>query len=465
MTFYKYAQKNVENEIDWGQISKSLSDSLIEEERLREEKKAEIDQATNEFSKTISDAPMGESTDINAFTASNIEKVQQMRLIQDRLLKSGKLSLRDYTMQRQNLSDSVNTLYGTIKSWNTTYKQGIERIEKGISSGLEADMLSMVEEFGNLNGYDTYVNPTDGIMYVGKKEKNPQTGQMELSKDQNKLMSVNSLKAMSNQKINRFDTDAYIGAKVKQIGEFATAYREKGYDISKKSIQNNPKYAEMKKYGIEVITKDPNKVAQVLRDDLVSAPNGKQYSITLDPNDKSPDKILAVRTNTGLTFKPTEQQSKAVESFLSSKWDGMVDSVISKVPVETKTSNKVEYSGEDKNTILRGYNSIIKDNPDFIAWYLQIPATPRMEKMIKDGKYVYEQGPNETLVKAERQVISSKLPSNLAIDQKIDIINAYNKWLEEGGSTSVKTVSAPQTTPGLIGAGKPAVKGGVSRVK
>ncbi len=91
MTYFKYAERQVDTQINWAEIGKSLSDTLKAEATAREAKKAAIDQASREFAETLANAPTGLYEAGNQFASNIANDASAYRLMTDRLLKSGQL--------------------------------------------------------------------------------------------------------------------------------------------------------------------------------------------------------------------------------------------------------------------------------------------------------------------------------------------------------------------------------------
>ncbi len=99
-TYVGYVKREVANEIDWSSIGSGISDMLLDERKAREDKKKEIDDASREFSKVLTEAEGSGHTGINQFFLDGANSIQEVRLMQDRLLRSGQLRLKDYNVQR-----------------------------------------------------------------------------------------------------------------------------------------------------------------------------------------------------------------------------------------------------------------------------------------------------------------------------------------------------------------------------
>ena len=194
-TYFKYAERSADSFVNWAEIGNNISDTLREEARIREEKKAAIDKATRDYGEQLANAPQGENRDVNRWTLNFADEAQQARLLQDRLLKSGMLKLKDYNIQRQNLTDGTKNLFNLSKEYQDEYKIKMERMKsadpKTRSQALESYLMSTVEGFSNFSESKALINPTDYTVGVGMLKKNPQTGVMEVTGD---TATVNSLR-------------------------------------------------------------------------------------------------------------------------------------------------------------------------------------------------------------------------------------------------------------------------------
>ena len=91
MSYYKYAERDADSQVNWAEVGKGLSDMLQETNRVREEKKAALDEAQRETMKYLAETPNGEHGGARQciLEYANIGS-NQMR-IWDHLLKSGQL--------------------------------------------------------------------------------------------------------------------------------------------------------------------------------------------------------------------------------------------------------------------------------------------------------------------------------------------------------------------------------------
>ena len=122
MTYYKYAEREANSQINWAEVSKGLTDTITQIDQDRQAKKAAIDDATRKDMLTLADAPKGENTTASEWTIKYANDMMNYRLTIDRLLKSGKMSLRDYQVAAQNSKDATNLVFTISKEYQDQYK-------------------------------------------------------------------------------------------------------------------------------------------------------------------------------------------------------------------------------------------------------------------------------------------------------------------------------------------------------
>ena len=66
-TYYKYVERSVDDQINWAEVGKNMSDMLKNEAAAREAKKAEINEASRQFGLDLSNAPTGDYDAGNTF--------------------------------------------------------------------------------------------------------------------------------------------------------------------------------------------------------------------------------------------------------------------------------------------------------------------------------------------------------------------------------------------------------------
>ena len=125
-TYFKAQPTAAETQINWAEVGKNFSDMLTEEARVREEKKGAIDEASRQYQQTLNDVDQGQSATANQWWLNAAGEMQNQMLMQDRMLKSGALNPRDYTVMRQNLVDGTDGLIGVFGKFNAEFKDRME---------------------------------------------------------------------------------------------------------------------------------------------------------------------------------------------------------------------------------------------------------------------------------------------------------------------------------------------------
>lgn len=170
MSYYKYAERDASAEVNWAEIGKNLTQTLQDEVKVRETKKAAIDEATRQYDITLNTAPQGEFQDGNKFTNDYVAQQQKTRMMDDKLLKSGVMDLKTYTMRRQNGVDGTEQLFSLQKKFQEVYSDRMKGIMDGSLQAQTSFELSQVQGFGDFSKSQAMINPLDGRVNIGVTE-------------------------------------------------------------------------------------------------------------------------------------------------------------------------------------------------------------------------------------------------------------------------------------------------------
>jgi hypothetical protein len=334
-TYYKYAERSAGSQVNWAEIGKNLTDTLQEENRIREQKKAAIDEATRQYGLELEKSPQGENVTFNQWGLDYAADAQEARLLQDRLLKQGKLKLKDYTIMRQNLTDGTNQAFNLLEEYNAEYKEKMARAKSmdpaTRSQYLEQWLMSKGEMFANLKDSKLYINPTTFAVSVAKiKDEN---GVRTMSNNPNDFTTINELRNYIKSKYDYFDSDTYL---TKQVAMLGTSIKD--------SIISGSSTKVGQKITIEDITeKDgakeaisamintafagmPLNMSSVLTNDLGSDSLGNKFDFTFDKTEMG--KI--VNGKNLIYFDPngepqfTPEQEKAAKDYMLQKMSAML---------------------------------------------------------------------------------------------------------------------------------------------
>ncbi len=308
-TYYKYAERSAEDYVDWGAIGKTMSDTLLKEQENRDKMKADIDKASREFGEVLSNAPQGSHRGLNEYAQEFGSNAQEYQLMQLKNLKSGKLSLKDYLVGRENVKQGANDAFDLIKKYNDAFTENDKRLNDGISSRYETFMLGEVEGFGNLTSTSLYINPTDGKVSAGKRSlrdpskpydptTNPYTAQM--SSNPNDFRSLVDLNFALSAKIDKYDSKGTISSIADSFADTYETITEKGARgayTKVSDIRNLGEEGEEFKAALQQKLRADfrtNKIHTIsaLVDWLKVGPDGEEIAFTRNPEEANEHTIL-----------------------------------------------------------------------------------------------------------------------------------------------------------------------------
>lgn len=330
-TYVGYVKREVASEIDWASIGSDISQMLLDEKKAREDKKKEIDDASREFAKVLTDAEGSEHTGINQFFLDGSNSISEIRLMQDRLLKSGQLRLRDYNIQRQNIVDGTNEMLSLVKDYDTKYKEKMARLQNEESAAQEIYQMEQIEGFSNFQNHRLYVNPTNGQISVGKTVPG-KGGINELSKNPNDFSTMQALRNRLNIKIDRYDWDKNLQQGVDNLAKIVLAKNVGGVKTAEDARQSK-EYKNAKNNWIDSMMTSSVNVGSMLTDWIGG------YTFTQDAFEAGQDdsKILLVPdprqpSSGNLVPKLSDAQEKVVKDRLEQEFESRVDRIETAMP-------------------------------------------------------------------------------------------------------------------------------------
>jgi len=293
-TYYKYAERDASNQVNWAEITSNMVNSLKEAEAIRESKRQAINDASAELGATLSEAPQGEHSGLNEFAMTYANNAQQMRLMQDQLLKSGQLKLKDYNIGRANLTEGTTQLFNLGKKYQAVYKEKMDRFNNGESGMQEQFQMAELEAFANFSNHEAYINPTNGQVSLGKLITETRDGKSITTMDKapGSFITIQELNFSVSQKVDKYKLDGLDA----DVDRLATKYvKTFGTNFSIDDVRQLPEFKKMKQDMINVQMASGNQnIGSMLSDYVKIAPNGKAYGYTRDPNKQDENTILLV---------------------------------------------------------------------------------------------------------------------------------------------------------------------------
>lgn len=396
-TYYKYAERDADSQVNWAEVGKGLSDMLAETNRVRQEKKDAIDAATRETMKYLAETPNGEHVGARESILEYANQASNRMRIAEQQLKSGQMSVKDYTIFRQNLTDGTNLAFNANKAYQESYADIMARSRDGISSGLELNNAEEVESFGDWRNIGWQIGPNGTIM-AGKMIEKDIDGKKVRALDDSPggLRSMDYLNQAILGRIDKYDYQSKVKNFVDALGKekkvttvlgrvgaqglsqsVEDITSRKDIDPATKQILFDFKKAEDEK--VKEIAGTNLDSARILFDSAKTAPNMQPYKITTDPKEakKGENYILKVvdPNSGGFTYQLTDAQKKDAEEFIRSNMRGQYnyeeeDKVVNQLELQESAAAKARAAAtyapkEDKTPpvetgeilVVRGTNS------------------------------------------------------------------------------------------------------------
>ncbi len=407
-SYYKFAERQADSFVNWAEIGKGITDMIQTEVAIREQKKAAIDQATRENLKKIAEAPVGSHEGLNTWTLNYADSAREAILLQDRLLKSGGLKLKDYTVMRQNLNDGTDELFSVIKNFQNTYKEKRDRLissdPKNRSQQIEMDLLAYTEQFGDFSKSMAIIDPRNFTVNVGLMEPDPDNqGVMKVGKQ---IATTSFLKKIQDTKVDYFDADAAADSISKSMGKYVRATIAEmsslqGKVVTKEGIKNSPEYNNIIETALKGVFSNPFNMTSILTENLVQDEQGRPYVSSVSGKEGN---VIQLKFNPATNYyepELTKEQKDAVVNYMKELIDFRIDDIEKEDPFNYPTKPKAEATptngGGDFEAKKQGVKSQL----------MNIAGT------IQQGSTVFQSG-NPTATQRNLQKLFSSSPATAA---------------------------------------------------
>jgi hypothetical protein len=337
-TFYKYAERDADSQINWAEVGKGLSDMLAETNRVREEKKDALDAAQRETMNYLAETPNGEHIGARESILEYANMGSNQMRIMKQLMEQGQLDVKDYTIFRQNLTDNTNLAFNANKLYQEKYADVMKGVADKKYSQLYADNFAEVEGFGNWKNIGWQIAP-NGVVMAGKMIEQEVDGKKvrTLDKTPGSLRSMDYLNQSLVSQVDFYQYEDKVNAWVETLGKEKKTTTMLGNiqkqgkitsveDItSRKDIDPSTKqvlftFLQGENDQIDSIVGEPFDAARVLVDSAIFAPNRQQYRSTTSEEDakKNPEAILKVvdPDTGGFKYVISKEQQKDVNEFV-----------------------------------------------------------------------------------------------------------------------------------------------------
>ena len=322
MEYYGYKDRGEAGNpiVDWGKIASDLTANLTKIEEGREAKRKEIDEVTQGFVDEIGKVDFGHSQSMGTFIQDSANSTKQYTLLQQKLLKQGKIDPNQYKMNLQNQKDSWSSFTNVTKNWNANYDRFVDMQAKGLVGQQAADQMELLGNMQNFQNKKSFIDPASGNLYVAEYDKN---GNIDTTKFQPQS-ATGMFKIMGDIPV-KVNVTAEV-AKNNKIAEFKKVVGNRS--ISDPTIR--PEYERMSDQIANSVLSTDRAIGSVLMDTVggyttTYQPDPSKYSAEEKAAAKAGKLIVYKRDGTGnynpADFTPAqmEEAKKAVKDNLRSQ--------------------------------------------------------------------------------------------------------------------------------------------------
>lgn len=364
MTYYKYVKRNAESQPNWAEVAKGISDTLTKTRDAREQKRQEIEERSRKFGELLDNAPQGDNLEFNKLTLDMAEQSKELRRIQDNLLRSGMMSVKDYNMARQTMSDDWDNYTAFAQEANEEYAKKMQEYQDGLISRQTLDEMSYIEGFSNFTATKGHVDHMTGRLGVAKRVYDEETGTYTEDIEETSAMSINELRNRLKRSVQRVDVESELKPSVDALGRHLESVRraglwtrESGFLVGDPDAEDQKRvYRDMQEDLINSIITSPDKASSILLDYVGRTQDGKEITTEFATSQEQAEEIKAKGDDSVLVLlrdpksgnyfaDVTDNQRAIITEALKDKMDSMVDYVEEPFPYDPAAAADARDSG------------------------------------------------------------------------------------------------------------------------
>ncbi len=150
--------------VDWSKITGDIVQQIQTVDEERQKQRGEIQTKTDELLTDLRDYQAGGNNTFNGYVLDGSTQVKDYMLMQNKLLKQGKLDPNSYTRSQQLLQDDWNSFQTAADTFNADYAAAIEAVNAGDSSKLALLSFDGMQKATDIQNSRLVIN-TDGRLY------------------------------------------------------------------------------------------------------------------------------------------------------------------------------------------------------------------------------------------------------------------------------------------------------------
>jgi len=361
-TKFGYVERNIENDVNWGEVGKGFADMLVAEREERQAKKDLLDDAMIKTQDALKEAPLGYNTDFNDRIIGLADNASSYLLAANKDLKAGRITPAEYMRKVQRMNSSADQIFNLSNNYNKLYEKHLNRLDSGVSGEVEQQIFEDISNMTNFNENDFFIDSTGAIVAAPLvTDKNGVT-----TIDPSRARSAQAMFNLAQNFIDKVDINKTTSNAVAFLGEYidiesaAASRKAGGKTVTVNDITKRDDYEQTRAAQIDIILSSDNDIASVLADSMKS----KGYKVVTDVNKLSKDsaereKQVYIDLSNGKEgmAQLTDGQKEAARNHVGKLIDSMIDK-----KKEEKTTPELEASWQEKQFWWNQSQDRAKDN-------------------------------------------------------------------------------------------------------
>jgi hypothetical protein len=269
---------------------------LDAEAQRRTELKAFLDEENRLAINKLQESPQGEHKGANQFALEYADNGSKYLLMLNKMLKSGQMSVKDYTVAVQNIKDGTNDTFSMLKEYQANFKEIMDRAKNGDNQALELYTSSQIEGYGDFNKSQIYIDPSSGRVSIAMKDKKIVDGKevYVMTENPNQIATVSSLRGQLKARYDKFNVDNATDLYVQSLGKEIESVKAAGGYMNISDVTAKDDFYKAETDAIHAMLTNPLHNSSILTESKKFTDDGKQYGFTYDraEAEKDPSKIL-----------------------------------------------------------------------------------------------------------------------------------------------------------------------------
>ena len=223
-----YAQRDVDStQFNWANAAADITKSFTDVRDDRKKRKEDLEDGFDKSMSLLQEVEaMQTKTAGEKITAASQASVDAL-VKQNELMKSGKISVRDYQRFEARLKAGYANVNKVVKGWDKWQGETNTRMTEGTSGYLEIGNAQDVQPLGDFSDYELVTNPFTGNLSYAKLEADPNDPNKKiLPKDASAYKPPSEVFASMNYRQNKYDARKAVTGITDNVATVITAFQE-----------------------------------------------------------------------------------------------------------------------------------------------------------------------------------------------------------------------------------------------